>query len=395
MSEKTGGSALALMLLVALGAVVPLAGQEPRVNQDLLESQRRLDSIRTERGRLRMEQLQLEGRVKDVGAELRNIERQRESTHRIVNEIDLQIGGLNNNLSQVSAELVLAQDNLAQKRAVLQRRLVDIYKRGPLYTFQALLAAESFGDLLSRYKYLFTTSQQDRALLGEVENLRDRVIQQRNDLLLIKTDLDRSKTERQAELSRYSQLMRERERQLRRLQRTGRTTEERLTSLERDEAALNNLIARLRTAAASGAPAPGGLTTADIGNLDWPVEGRILYNFGRVRLPSGAIVRRNGIGIGAQVGETVHAVDAGRVLGVQQVGTYGLMVLIQHGTDHISTYGQLSAASVRPGDRVVKGQVIGTVGGQNTNEGPHLYFEIRGPEGIALDPTGWLTRRRR
>ncbi len=371
-----------------------MAGQEPRVNQDLLESQRRLDSIRTERGRLRMEQLQLEGRVKDVGAELRNIERQRESTHRIVNEIDQQIGGLNSQLEQVSAELVLAQDNLAQKQAVLQRRLVDIYKRGPLYTFQALLAAQSFGDLLSRYKYLFTTSQQDRSLVGEVSHLRDRVIQQRNDLLLIKTDLDRSKTEREAELSRYGQLMRERERQLRRLQRTGRTTEERLTALERDEIALNNLIARLRTAAARGTPAPGGLTTADIGNLDWPVEGRILYNYGRVRLPSGAIIRRNGVGIGAPLGSPIHAVDAGRVIGVQQVGTYGLMVLIQHGTDHISTYGQLSAAAVRPGDRVTKGQVIGTVGGQNTNEGPHLYFEIRGPEGIALDPTDWLRRRR-
>jgi septal ring factor EnvC (AmiA/AmiB activator) len=386
---------LVTVLVAALGVGSPLRGQGTRVNRDLEESQRRLDSIRTERGRLRMEQLRLEGRVKDVGAELRNIERQRESTHRIVNEIENQIGSLNTQLGQVSAELVLAQDNLAQKRAVLQRRLVDIYKRGPLYAFQALLAAESFGDLLSRYKYLFTTSQQDRALLSDVETLRDRVIVQRNDLLLIHNDLDRSKTEREAEMSRYEQLMRERARQLRRLQRTGRTTEQRLTELERDERALNNLIARLRTAAARGAPAPGGLTTADIGSLDWPVEGRILYNFGRVRLPSGAIIRRNGIGIGAPTGTPVQAVDAGRVLGVQQVGTYGLMVLIQHGTDHISTYGQLGASAVQQGDPVGKGQVIGTVGGQNTNEGPHLYFEIRGREGIALDPTDWLSRQRR
>jgi septal ring factor EnvC (AmiA/AmiB activator) len=375
---------LLAVLVTGLGAASPLSGQDPRVNQDILESQRRLDSIRTERGRLRMEQLRLEGRVKDVGAELRNIDRQRESTHRIVNEIETQIGGLNSQLAQVSAELVLAQDNLAQKRAVLQRRLVDIYKRGPLYTFQALLAAESFGNLLSRYKYLFTTSQQDRALLHDVKTLRDRVIVQRNDL-----------PERAAEVSRYEQLMRERERQLRRLRRSGRTTEERLTQLERDERALNNLIARLRTAAARGAPAPGGLTTADIGSLDWPVEGRIVYNFGRVRLPSGAVIRRNGIGIGAQAGTPVHAVDAGRVLGVQQVGTYGLMVLIQHGSDHISTYGQLAASAVQQGDPVGKGQVIGTVGGQNTNEGSHLYFEIRGREGIALDPTDWLSRQRR
>src|SRR5881397_366493 len=44
---------------------------------------------------------------------------------------------------------VVEQDALLEKRAVLERRLVDIYKRGALYSWQVLLAAESFGDLLS------------------------------------------------------------------------------------------------------------------------------------------------------------------------------------------------------------------------------------------------------
>ena len=72
----------------------------------------------------------------DVNDELSNLERQRESTQRIVNEIERQIGGLASQLDRSSAELILAEDNLAERRAVLERRLVDIYKRGPLYTFQ-------------------------------------------------------------------------------------------------------------------------------------------------------------------------------------------------------------------------------------------------------------------
>ena len=83
-----------------------------------------------------------QGQVHDVNDELSNLERQRESTHRIVNEIERQIGGLASQLDRSSAELILAQDNLAERRAVLQRRLVDIYKRGPLHTFQVLLTAE-------------------------------------------------------------------------------------------------------------------------------------------------------------------------------------------------------------------------------------------------------------
>jgi septal ring factor EnvC (AmiA/AmiB activator) len=42
----------------------------------------------------------------------------------------------------------------------------------------------------------------------------------------------------------------------------------------------------------------------------------------------------------------------------------------------------------------LKGQAVGSVGGENTDEGPHLYFEIRGENGIALDPADWLRKRR-
>jgi hypothetical protein len=141
--------------------------------------------------------------VHDVGEELSNLERQRESTHRIVNEIDRQIGGLSSQLDRNTAELILATDNLAERNAVLQRRLIDIYKRGQLYVYQVLLTVESFGDLVSRYKYLFLTSQQDRQLVSEVESLRNRIAAQRNNVLEVRTQLDRTKEEREAELKRY------------------------------------------------------------------------------------------------------------------------------------------------------------------------------------------------
>ena len=50
----------------------------------------------------------------------------------------------------------------------------------------------------------------------------------------------------------------------------------------------------------------------------------------------------------------------------------------------------LNDATVHQGDRVIRGQVIGHVGGQSSDEGPHLHFEIRGQGGIALDPGNWL-----
>ena len=333
-----------------------------------------------------------------------NLERQRESTQKIVDEIERQIGGLSGQLDRTSAELILAEDNLAERRAVLERRLVDIYKRGPLYTFQALLAAESFGDLLSRYKYLYLTSRQDRALVGDVEKLRNRVVDQRDDLLDVRNQLDRSREEREAEYGKYTELAQARARRLQpaaplrpehrapaRRAAAGRGPAQRPAGGAGARPARRGLRAALRGAT----PVPGSITTADLGRLDWPVEGAIVYRFGRDTLPSGGIIRWNGdrdrggrgdAGEGGGGGEgaaggAVRHLRAHRRAGARQRLLLGLL-------PPRSPPRSSSAATVDQ-----RGQLIGTVGGENSDYGPHLHFEIRGENQVALDPTEWLRKR--
>jgi septal ring factor EnvC (AmiA/AmiB activator) len=262
-----------------------------------------------------------------------------------------------------------------------------------------LVAAQSFGDLLSRYKYLFLQSRQDKALLADVEKLKGQVERRRTEILQVKSQLDRSKDERQAELERYARLADESASRLRETRRSARNTEQQLSALQRDEARLNDLLAELErarrsTPRPSGATSPATLSTADIGKLDWPVDGQILYNFGREQLASGAVIKRNGIGIGAPVGTPVKAVESGTVERLQNMGTYGLALILYHGDGYRSLYMHLDEAKVALGTKVTKGQVIGTVGGENSDEGSQLYFEIRGEGGIPLDPADWLKRRR-
>ena len=386
----------ALLLALAL-LPAPLQGQDTK---ELERSRKRLEEIRRERDRLQQQQERLQGQVHDVNDELHNLERQRESTQKIVDEIESQIGGLSGRLDRTSAELILAEDNLAERRAVLERRLVDIYKRGALYTFQALLAAESFGDLLSRYKYLYLTSRQDRALVGDVEKLRNRVVEQRDDLLDVRKQLDRTREEREAEYAKFTELVQARARRLAQLRRTARTTEQRLVELQKDESRLNDLLASLERARrdearepGGAAPVPGSITTADIGRLEWPVEGAIVYRFGRDTLPSGGIIRWNGIGIAANAGTPVKAVESGKVRLVGQFGTYGLTVVLEHGNGYYSVYSHLQSAEVQLSANVARGRTIGTVGGENSDYGSHLHFEIRGENQVALNPVDWLRRR--
>jgi murein hydrolase activator len=402
--KRDAGSVLLRAVIVAIftlpSSPFPLLSQRPQpLDQQLRENQRRLEDIRRERSQVELELEQLRSQAHSLADELSNIERQKETTNRIVNELDRQIGGLSTQIDRITVDLVLAEDALEEKRAVLERRLVDIYKRGALYAYQALLAAESFGDLLSRYKYLYLVSRQDRLLANDMFKLRDRIARERQALLDARDALARRKVERTEELQRYLTLERERQASLRETRRSSHAAERRLSELERNEHTLNDRIAALerarREAEARGAPlGAAAITTADLGRLDWPVAGRVVYQFGTATGPNNTRIPWHGVGIAAAAGTPVRAVANGTVSLAGPLGTYLTSVLLDHGGGYYSFYGYLADAVVTKGERVLKGQVLGHVGGESSDEGPHLHFEIRGQGGIALDPINWLKRQR-
>jgi len=376
----------------------PAAAQQQRATyqQQMQDNQRRLEGIKRERSEVEQELERLRTQAHSLSDEIANIESQKQSTNRIVNELDRQITGLGGQIDLITVDLLIAQDALLEKRAVLERRLVDVYKRGALYSWQVLLAAESFGDLLSRYKYLYLVTQQDRLLANDMGKLRDRVARQRQLLVDARETLGRRRRERTDELGRYLALEHERETNLRETRRNTRQAEQRLSRLDRDERTLNDRIEALerarREAESRGVTTAttGAITTADLGGLDWPLEGSIIYPFGTTTGPNNTRIPRHGIGIRAPVGTAVRAVAAGTVSLAGPLGLYLTSVLIDHGGGYYTFYAYLNDATVRQGERVIRGQVIGHVGGQSSDEGPHLHFEIRGQGGIALDPGNWL-----
>ena len=84
--------------------------------------------------------------------------------------------------------------------------------------------------------------------MTDVEKLRNRVVSERNNILDVRSQLDRRREEREAESAKYTELADARERQLAGLQRSARSTERRLTTLQKDESRLNGLLAALERA---------------------------------------------------------------------------------------------------------------------------------------------------
>ena len=409
-APRTGRRALRRALLLSLIAAAPARAQQPApqppqqqtAEQRLRAEREALERIRRERAELQSRMRELQGTVHDLTEEAAILDRQAAATAKVVRSLESELATITEQVDDATTTLIRAQDELIVKRATLQRRLADIYKRGPLYSLEALLSAQSFGELVARYKYLHQLALRDRALVRRVEELRNRISGQRVLLVNLRSAVEQNRAEKQEEELRLRTLEQARQKSLAVAKTSQRQTQARLAQIARDEARLAQVItsieaARVRADArrpSGAAPAASTLRTADLGRLDWPVEGTIIYRFGRVVNPNNTTTRWNGIGIQAPQGTPVRAIADGEVAIAEPFGTYGLTVIVQHGAGDYSIYSSLQRLEVQKGAKVAKGTIIGAVGAADPDLPAHLHFEIRRAKGVAVDPLDWLRARR-
>ncbi len=388
--------ALVAGLVTSLGIPSAAHTQVTAVDARLRDNREELARIRQERDALQARMNKLQSSAHSITDELHNINRQHDVTQRAVSSLDTQLVYISDEVKQTTSNLVRAQDEAATKRAILRHRLIEIYKRGPLFDVEAMLSADTFGELVARYKYLHEIAIRDRALLQRVEDLQATIHGKQRQLVTLQGDVRDNRSQKEQEEAHLLQLQRQQQQSLVRVQADARKTQQRLAQIRKSEGRLNNIIAsieseRRRASIRSSAVARGAssIRTSDYGTLAWPVDGNILYNFGRVINPNNTTTRWNGMGIAAAPGTPVHAVAAGDVVLSAPLGTYGQTVIVEHGAGDYSVYGSLSTMSVGKGAHVTKGQVVGTVGTSDPDLPPHLHFEIR-HGGPAVDPTTWL-----
>jgi septal ring factor EnvC (AmiA/AmiB activator) len=392
---------VALSALPSLGHPRALSAQE-EIRERIRESQQRLEQIRRERQELTREASQLRGQVHDVSREIRNIEARIGSTASLLSELDLQIAAYGEQVDATTREMLATRDELELRRTELEERLREIYQRGKLHAFQVLLEARSFSDLLSRYKYLHLVARYDRMLVEQVRRLEEKLSEQRDQLASEYARLSALRMEKEREVGDLERLERQRQRRLSSVQARVSQAETRLSALETEERRLDDLLVELERARreaerVAGTERASTLRTSDLGQLNWPVEGSVVYRFGE-RRPDVADTWK-GIGIGAPRGTAVRAVEAGEVAWAGSRGLLGQTVILDHGGGYWSGYLYLQDLRVDIGDRVSAGTVIGHVGGdEESPQGTHVEFQIYEPDSRGdprqVDPVRWLRGRR-
>jgi septal ring factor EnvC (AmiA/AmiB activator) len=392
-------------LAAAAGLPFRSAAQQPDISREIQDSQRRLEHIQEERNSLEREMESVRSRVRNVSAELVNVERRLSGSRSILAEIQFQSDVVGDRIATNNLDLVRTRERLRERNATLQRRLRDIYQMGNLHTVRVLLGADSFTDLLNRYRYLNMIATHDRSLMDQVVQLEDDLLMRDMRLRQDFTELGRLRQSRVGEVAELRSIEGEHQRALDLFRGRERQALSRLQQLEADEIRMRDLLDQLerrrleeeRRRVATGAGLAPTLLATDAGALDWPVEGSLVYSFGRERRPNGTIMRWNGIGIGATAGTPVRAVKEGTVVLAGPFEGYGPSVVLSHGDGFYTLYLYLEDVGVVDGRRVETGQVIGSVGGTDTPEGPHVEFQVRVPQDSgspqAQDPLNWLRNR--
>lgn len=401
-SHAVIGATLAAILLGS--STIALAQEET----ELKEQRQRLQQLQQEIKERRAQAAQLGQRQESVLRDLNQVEKELGVTKKLIHTLDGEIEQSADRITTTTRNLARAQDQLTLKRRILARRLRSIYKLGQYGNFEVLLMADSFAEILGRYKYLALIAEQDRRLVRQIERLERRIDADRRDLEGARSDLDEVRSERVAQAETLGAAERERQRALSKLKSERSEQLKAAAALEEETQRVQNLLVTLerrraerealarRAAAEAGRATPEPETstlTGEFGALDWPVEGAIIERFGRAVHPVyGTEVVNNGIDIRAPRGTPIAAVEAGEVVYTDWNGGYGLMVILDHAGGYYSLYAHLDRSVVAVGQKVQKRESIGTVGESGSLVGPKLHFEIR-KGGRAVDPIGWLRQR--
>jgi len=136
------------------------------------------------------------------------------------------------------------------------------------------------------------------------------------------------------------------------------------------------------------AAAQGSAFASLRGKLRMPVNGELLASFGAKRSEGPSW---KGLFIKAPEGTDVKSVAAGEVIFADWMRGFGNLLIVDHGGQYMSIYGNNQSVLKRPGDKVKAGDTVAAAGNSGGNEQSGLYFEMR-YQGRAIDPLAWINR---
>ncbi len=348
---------------------------------------------------LQAEKEQITQELNETNQGLENIEIELTETLEAVNKIEAQIiegetkleetqsqiESLKKEIIEIQEKLVYIQKDYEDQKEALENRLVALYEMGETTYLDVLLNSKNITDFISRYYLIGEIAQYDNDLLQTIEREKNKIEEINKQLAEKIEELQTIKNTQEKTLVALENAKTIKNSYVSEL------TEEELKVQEKIEEyndKLDDIDAKMAILAMVN-----GDSEFIGGEFLWPIPGytTITSTFGMRFHPILHYYRsHNGIDIGATTGAAVVAANPGTVITASYVGSYGNVVMIDHGGGVVTNYAHGSEILVEVGQVVEKGEIIMKAGSTGLSTGPHLHFEIK-INGTFVDPLPYLT----
>ncbi|MBD5149456.1 MAG: peptidoglycan DD-metalloendopeptidase family protein [Oscillibacter sp.] len=384
-----------LSLVMALLLVFALAPAEELVPVARAVTQAEIDSLKSESKELANQASGLKSELADLKSQRNSalkqkqlIDQQITLTVQAIENTEKQISGFETLLVQTEYELEENRKQEEQQYAVFAERARVMEEAGTTSYWTVLFKADSFSDLLSRLSDVQEVMSYDQGLLDGLRRLRAQIQAKQAEQEALKAQSEEAKADLEVHKADLDQQQKEAEALYKEVQANVEAYEAELAAANAERARLESEIAKKTEEMARQLA-----LTATVGGYIWPetVSVRITSPMGsRNTGIKGASTNHKGVDIGG-VGTTtsVLATKAGVVQTSAYSSSYGNYVVIYHGPGNTTLYAHMSSRSVKEGDTVTQGQVIGITGSTGVSSGPHLHYEIT-ENGARVNPLNYL-----
>jgi murein DD-endopeptidase MepM/ murein hydrolase activator NlpD len=364
---------LKVISIIALSLALLVATEVPSQANALSDAVQEKQSISGQQNQAQGKVNQLTYTADKLKAQLDQLDTQISTAQSLLNEKQTAYTQAQAQVQAAQQELAKKQQELDERRTALGKRARGIYESGQINYFELLFQSTDLSDFISRMEYFNKLVSNDRKLLTDIRDQKEKISQQteqlksRRDLagqLQIQAakasaDLDEKKAQQKTALEQNQKAL--------------QVSYDEVERLQSESNALNDKIRKLQAAQAGRNSGDGTIST-------WPLPGNyeISDPFGwRTHPITHKQSLHTGTDIEAPMGKEIHAAGAGVVIMAGWNEAYGNMVIIDHGNGISSLYGHQSKLNVTEGQSVKAGQVIGYVGSTGWSTGPHLHFEVR------------------
>jgi septal ring factor EnvC (AmiA/AmiB activator) len=271
--------------------------------------------------------------------------------------------------------------------------------------YMYILASDNLGQAYRRFGYFRNLSTRMKEEAVAIRAMQEELEVEKARLAQLKKDAEKVKAERVKELEKLRKDETASANTIAKLKKDRKKYEKELKAKKKEVEALNKEIARIIAEASKPKPSGGSQKTqkddpaavalsaefsANKGKLPWPVSGSVVAKFGKQYHPvfkNLELPANNGLDIAAPQGSQIKAVFNGTVKQVFVMPGYNQCVLVQHGKNYFTFYCKLGTVTVKAGDKVTTGQVLGTMETQSGNN--QIHFELW-KDSKPQNPEGWL-----